>query len=85
MNGKSSVALAMFAMMAQSLCADNYSPFPATNTIALHFSGEAAKPSDGKLYRVEAPEYFPVHLCAIPYALWQNRGPADMQIFLGIQ
>ena len=55
------------------------------NTIALHFSGEAAKPSDGKLYRVEAPEYFPVHLCAIPYALWQNRGPADMQIFLGIQ
>ena len=37
MNGKSSVALAMFAMMAQSLCADYYSPFPATNTVALHF------------------------------------------------
>ncbi len=37
MNGKPSVALAMFAMMGQSLCADYYSPFPATNTVALHF------------------------------------------------
>ena len=37
MNGKPSVAFAMFALLAQSLCADNYSPFPATNTIALHF------------------------------------------------
>jgi len=52
-------------------------------TLALHFRGEAVRTvAGGPLYSANAPEYVPAELCAIPYMLWQNRGPAAMQTFL---
>ena len=54
-------------------------------TPALLFQGEAVKPADGPLYSTEAPEYQPVRLCAVPFALWQNRGESAMQIFLQVK
>lgn len=54
-------------------------------TPALLFQGEAARPSDGPLYSTEAPEYQAVRLCAVPFALWQNRGESAMQIFLQVK
>lgn len=54
-------------------------------TVALLFRGEAVKPSDGPLYTTNPPVYEAVELCAIPFALWQNREEADMQIFLQVK
>ncbi len=55
-------------------------------TIALCFRGEAVRPSPGgALYSVEPPQYVPVELRAVPYMLWQNRGPASMQTFLQVR
>ena len=54
-------------------------------TLALQFRGEAVKPSDGPLYGTNPPVYEAVELCAIPFALWQNRGKADMQVFLQVK
>ena len=54
-------------------------------TRAILFSGEAAEPADEKLYSVKPPFYKPVKLCAIPFALWQNRGESSMQVFLQVK
>ena len=54
-------------------------------TLALQFRGEAVKPSDGPLYGTNPPVYEAVELCAIPFALWQNRSKADMQVFLQVK
>ena len=54
-------------------------------TDALLFRGEAVKPSDGPLYGTNPPAYEAVELCAIPFALWQNRGKSSMQIFLQVK
>lgn len=35
-----------------------------------------------RLYRAEPPPAEPVEFTAIPYALWQNRGPAEMRVWL---
>ena len=52
-------------------------------TLSLLFRGEAVRAvSGGPLYSAAAPQYVPVTLRAIPYMLWQNRGPASMQTFL---
>ena len=34
------------------------------------------------LYSVSAPQYQPIPFTAIPYALWQNRGPSNMSVWL---
>lgn len=54
-------------------------------TVALQFHGEAVKRSDGPLYGTNPPVYETVQLCAIPFALWQNRGKSSMQIFLQVK
>ena len=54
-------------------------------TQAIRFSGEAAHPADDQLYSVKPPVYKPVQLCAIPFALWQNRGESSMQVFLQVK
>ena len=51
-------------------------------TEALQFSGTAACSTDGPLYSTKPPHSSKVRLCAIPYALWQNRGASSMQVFL---
>ena len=52
-------------------------------TLSLLFRGEAVRAvSGGPLYSADAPEYVAVELRAVPYMLWQNRGPASMQTFL---
>lgn len=51
-------------------------------TAALQFNGTAVHSADGPLYRTEPPHGSEVRLCAIPYALWQNRGASSMQVFL---
>ena len=54
-------------------------------TRAISFSGEAANPADDDLYSINPPIYKPVRLCAIPFALWQNRGKSSMQVFLQVK
>ena len=54
-------------------------------TACLLFRGEAVKSSDGPLYGTNPPVYEAVELCAIPFALWQNRGRSSMQIFLQVK
>ena len=51
-------------------------------TEALQFSGTAVHSADGPLYSTNPPHGSEVRLCAIPYALWQNRGASSMQVFL---
>ena len=50
------------------------------STVALYFTAEEAD-SRLDLYSTEPPTYHPIALCAIPFALWQNRGISDMQIY----
>lgn len=52
------------------------------DTVALQFNGTAVYSTDGPLYSTEPPHSGKVKLCAIPYALWQNRGASSMQVFL---
>lgn len=54
-------------------------------TRAIRFAGEAAESADNQLYSVKPPVYKPVQLCAIPFALWQNRGESSMQVFLQVK
>ena len=54
------------------------------STVALYFTAEEAD-SRTDLYSTEPPTYHPIALCAIPFALWQNRGISDMQIYFPVK
>ncbi|WP_159588612.1 glycoside hydrolase family 127 protein [Chelativorans xinjiangense] len=47
--------------------------------------GKAIDGSDwhGTLYRTDPPDEWPATLTAIPYFLWNNRGPGPMQVWIG--
>ena len=51
-------------------------------TVALRFAArhDTAKPSGA--FSLNPPKYADCEAVAIPYALWQNRGPGAMQVFL---
>ncbi len=51
-------------------------------TVAIRFRGKIEITDSDTLYRSSPPEYTDGKLCAIPYALWQNRGAGDMQVFM---
>ena len=51
-------------------------------TVGLAFDGISGAASDSALYRDTPPVDTTVELRAVPYALWQNRGPSDMQVWL---
>lgn len=50
----------------------------------LGISGRALreKKRGDSLYTTEAPEYEEVTFTAVPYSLWQNRGPSTMQVWM---
>ena len=54
-------------------------------TIALRCRAKEVYAVSEKLYRRTAPEEREVEICAIPYALWQNRGASSMQVFLLVE
>ena len=47
-------------------------------------SGSAVREffEDDELYSTSSPKYQSVSFTAIPYALWQNRGPSNMSVWL---
>ena len=53
-------------------------------TVVLTGEGFAELPGK-ELYSTEPPEFRPVTYRAIPYALWQNRGNAEMEIFFTLK
>lgn len=53
-------------------------------TIVLTGEGFAELPGK-EIYSSDPPEFRPVTYRAIPYALWQNRGEAEMEIFLPLR
>lgn len=53
-------------------------------TVALRFMAEAADVRSD-LYSTEPLTWHPVELCAIPFALWQNRGISDMQVYSAVK
>ena len=51
-------------------------------TVALHFAARHDVTAPGELFSSNPPEYAETQVTAIPYALWQNRGAGDMQVFM---
>jgi len=51
-------------------------------TPAIRFKARCEVTRSDRLYRTTPPEYADCEACAVPFALWQNRGPGDMQVFL---
>ena len=51
-------------------------------TVALRFAARHEVTPPAGAFSPRAPEYAPCEAVAIPYALWQNRGPGAMQVFL---
>lgn len=50
-------------------------------TVAIRCNAKLEFSQDNALYRTTPPQYREVEVCAIPYALWQNRGETSMQVF----
>lgn len=53
-------------------------------TVAIRCNAKMEFCGDDTLYRNTPPQYREVEVCAIPYALWQNRGDSSMQVFLRV-
>ena len=53
-------------------------------TVAIRCDAKLEFSGDDALYRNTPPQYRNVEVCAIPYALWQNRGESSMQVFLRV-
>lgn len=53
-------------------------------TVAIRCGAKAEFSPDSALYRKTPPRFRDVDVCAIPYALWQNRGESSMQVFLRV-
>ena len=51
-------------------------------TVAIRCKAKVAESDSGELYRTALPKFRDTEICAIPYALWQNRGNSSMQVFL---
>ncbi len=51
-------------------------------TIAIRCTAQEEFSLENDLYRTTPPQRKNVEICAIPYALWQNRGESSMQVFL---
>ncbi|MBR7121226.1 MAG: glycoside hydrolase family 127 protein [Lentisphaeria bacterium] len=49
---------------------------------AAEFDGFMEKLDGEELYTNKVPEYVPCRITAIPYALWQNRGETNMNVWL---
>lgn len=54
------------------------------DTVAIRCDAKLEFSGDDALYRNTSPQYRNVEVCAIPYALWQNRGESSMQVFLRV-
>ena len=51
-------------------------------TVALRFAARHDVTAPSRAFSVAPPEYAECEAVAVPYALWQNRGPGAMQVFL---
>ena len=73
----------------RELIIDTQEPMTLTSVTGLPegtpaISGSAIREffEDDSLYSVSSPEYQTLPFIAIPYALWQNRGPSNMSVWL---
>ena len=59
-----------------------YDPDLLEGVVRLEAEGRRAVPADDFLYSPEAPREVPVHLTAIPYYAWCNRGKTQMRVWM---
>ena len=56
--------------------------FDGIVTVVADAEAANAKEWDGELYRSAPPQHAPAKLTAVPYYIWNNRGPNRMLVWI---